>query len=169
MFSLLIFYRIKEHLQVYEGSVDMKAIWSANLEKFISWAFNLIEFHWHNQENKDKDIHKSNFKTRLQLSAYNSFLNIARENITGQDFGRAFDAACFSISLLSNSANHGWSSGVARDAVLELLGFLVEGGAENVNECLIKAARFGSTELVSILLQVRVSYFCTKACYLWQL
>ncbi|XP_017697998.1 ankyrin repeat protein SKIP35-like isoform X2 [Phoenix dactylifera] len=145
--------RVKEHLQAYEGAVPMKAKWSVNLEKFISWAFYLIEFHRRNQGNRDKDI-QSIFETQLQLSAFKTFLNIARENIMGQNFGLAFDAACFSLSLLSNSVNHGWSSGVARDAVLELLGFLVEGSVEIVNQCFMKAARFGSTELVSILLQI---------------
>jgi len=31
---------------------------------------------------------------------------------------------------------------------------LVEGGADNVNQCFLEASRFGSTELVRILLQV---------------
>jgi len=31
---------------------------------------------------------------------------------------------------------------------------LVEGGADNVNQCFLEAARYGSTELVRILLQV---------------
>ncbi|KAG0493213.1 hypothetical protein HPP92_004207 [Vanilla planifolia] len=35
-----------------------------------------------------------------------------------------------------------------------LLGMLVEGGADNVNQCFLEASRFGSTELVRILLQI---------------
>uniref|UniRef100_A0A0D9YTR7 Uncharacterized protein n=1 Tax=Oryza glumipatula TaxID=40148 RepID=A0A0D9YTR7_9ORYZ len=39
-------------------------------------------------------------------------------------------------------------------AIQGLLSLLVEGGAENVNQCFLEASRFGSTELVRILLKI---------------
>jgi hypothetical protein len=38
---------------------------------------------------------------------------------------------------------------------------LVEGSADNVNQCFLEAARYGSTELVRILLQVMIKDGCS--------
>ena len=75
---------MKEHLQAYEGFVHMKDMWCASIEIFINWAFNLIEFHRRNQQDKEKDIRKSIFETKIQLSAFKNFLNIAREKNYGE-------------------------------------------------------------------------------------
>ncbi|KAL2922412.1 Ankyrin repeat protein SKIP35 [Bienertia sinuspersici] len=91
---------------------------------------------------------------KLQLSAFKTFLDLAGNNLTGKDFTEAFDAACFPLTLFSSSFDPGWSCGSSATAIQGLLGMLVEGGADNVNQCFLEASRFGSTELVRILLQI---------------
>ncbi|PUZ44145.1 hypothetical protein GQ55_8G067000 [Panicum hallii var. hallii] len=66
----------------------------------------------------------------------------------------AFDAACFPLTLFSTTFDQGWASGISAAAIQGLLELLVEGGADNVNQCFLEAARYGSTELVRILLQI---------------
>ncbi|KAL0392406.1 UNVERIFIED_CONTAM: Ankyrin repeat protein SKIP35 [Sesamum radiatum] len=78
----------------------------------------------------------------------------AGNHLTGKDFTEAFDAACFPLTLFSSSFDPGWASGISATAIQGLLGMLVEGGADNVNQCFLEASRFGSTELVRILLQI---------------
>ncbi|KAG9136207.1 hypothetical protein Leryth_003809 [Lithospermum erythrorhizon] len=82
------------------------------------------------------------------------FLDLAGSHLTGKDFTEAFDAACFPLTLFSSSFDPGWASGISATAIQGLLGMLVEGGADNVNQCFLEASRFGSTELVRILLQI---------------
>lgn len=95
-------------------------------------------------------------EVQLQMAAFKSFLDLADNQITGKDFTEAFDAACFPLTLFSNSFEPGWGASVSAEAVEGLLEMLVEGGADNVNQCFLEASRFGSTELVRILLQVCV-------------
>ncbi|KAK6138597.1 hypothetical protein DH2020_027650 [Rehmannia glutinosa] len=77
-----------------------------------------------------------------------------REPSHWEGFLEAFDAACFPLTLFSSTFDHGWASGTSATAIQGLLGMLVEGGADNVNQCFLEASRFGSTELVRILLQI---------------
>lgn len=102
-------------------------------------------------------MHSSAIEIQLQLSAFKTFLDLAGDRLTGKDFTEAFDAACFPLTLFSSAIDPGWASGIAASAMQGLLGMLVEGGADNVNQCFLEAARFGSTELVRILLQVACS------------
>jgi hypothetical protein len=88
------------------------------------------------------------------LSAFRAFLDIAGDNLSGKIFTEAFDAACFPLTLFSSLFEPGWSSGSSAVSIKGLLSLLVEGGADNVNQCFLEAARFGSTELVRILLEV---------------
>jgi hypothetical protein len=99
-------------------------------------------------------IQSSIAEIQLQLSAFKTFLDLAGNQLTGKDFTEAFDAACFPLTLFSTSFDPGWASGISAAAIQGLLGMLVEGGADNVNQCFLEASRFGSTELVRILLQV---------------
>ncbi|KAG1331251.1 ankyrin repeat protein SKIP35 [Cocos nucifera] len=116
--------RLHERLQECHGDEILKAEAGAKVQKFTEWALKCIEFHSRCQENK------------------------------GKDFTEAFDAACFPLTLFSSSFDPGWASGVSATAIQGLLGMLVEGGADNVNQCFLEASRFGSTELVCILLQI---------------
>ncbi|MCI48073.1 F-box/ankyrin repeat SKIP35-like protein, partial [Trifolium medium] len=93
-------------------------------------------------------------ETQLRLSAFKTFLDLAGNRLTGKDFSEAFDAACFPLTLFSSSFDPGWAFGVSASVIQGLLGMLVEGGADNVNQCFLEASRFGSTELVRVLLQV---------------
>ncbi|KAL0359310.1 UNVERIFIED_CONTAM: Ankyrin repeat protein SKIP35 [Sesamum angustifolium] len=101
-----------------------------------------------------KSGHKSALEIQLQLSAFKTFLDLVGNHLTGKDFSEAFDAACFPLTLFSSTFDNGWSSGISATAIQGLLGMLVEGGADNVNQCFLEASRFGSTELVRILLQI---------------
>jgi hypothetical protein len=132
----------------------LKAEASAKVQKFTEWALKCIGFHSRCQVNRDRVIQSSIAEVQLQLSAFKTFLDLAGNQLTGKDFTEAFDAACFPLTLFSSSFNPGWSSGISATAIQGLLGMLVEGGADNVNQCFLEASRFGSTELVRILLQV---------------
>lgn len=91
---------------------------------------------------------------QLRLAAFRTFLDFTGSHLTGKDFTAAFDAACFPLTLFSNTFDPGWASGLSATAVHGLLSLLVERGADNVNQCFLEASRFGSTDLVRILLQV---------------
>ncbi|KAL8491645.1 hypothetical protein ACS0TY_023296 [Phlomoides rotata] len=146
--------RLHERLQECNGDEVLKAEAGAKVQKFTEWALKCISFHSRCQGNRDRVDHNSPVEIQLQLSAFKSFLDLAGNHLSGKDFTEAFDAACFPLTLFSSSFDPGWASGISATAIQGLLGMLVEGGADNVNQCFLEAARFGSTELVRILLQI---------------
>lgn len=146
--------RLHERLQECNGDEVLKAEAGAKVQKFTEWALKCIGFHSRCQGNKDRVNHNSAVQIQLQLSAFKTFLDLAGNRLTGKDFTEAFDAACFPLTLFSSSFDPGWASGMSATAIQGLLGMLVEGGADNVNQCFLEASRFGSTELVRILLQI---------------
>ncbi|WOL11248.1 ankyrin repeat protein SKIP35 [Canna indica] len=146
--------RLRERLQECHGDKVLNAEASAKVQKFTEWAIKCIGFHSRYQENRRKRNHVTVVEVQLQLSAFKTFLELAGDHLTGKDFTEAFDAACFPLTLFSSSFDSGWASGISALAVQGLLGMLVEGGANNVNQCFLEASRFGSTELVRILLQI---------------
>ncbi|RRT68525.1 hypothetical protein B296_00005110 [Ensete ventricosum] len=144
--------RLHERLQECHGDEVLKAEAGVKVQKFTDWALKCIGFHFRYQENRGG--RKNNIvEVQLQLSAFKTFLELAGDRLTGKDFTEAFDAACFPLTLFSSSFDYGWALGISAIAVQGLLGMLVEGGADNVNQCFLEASRFGSTELVRILLQ----------------
>ncbi|XP_042479407.1 ankyrin repeat protein SKIP35-like [Macadamia integrifolia] len=146
--------RLHERLQECNGDEVLKAEAGAKVQKFTEWALKCIGFHSRCQGNRDRVSHSSAVEIQLQLSAFKTFLDLAGNQLTGKDFTEAFDAACFPLTLFSSSFDPGWASGISATAIQGLLGMLVEGGADNVNQCFLEASRFGSTELVRILLQI---------------
>ncbi|GMY33000.1 ankyrin repeat protein SKIP35-like [Fagus crenata] len=146
--------RLHERLQECNGDEVLKAEAGAKVQKFTEWALKCIGFHSRCQGNKDRVSNSSAVEIQLQLSAFKTFLDLAGNHLTGKDFTEAFDAACFPLTLFSSSFDPGWASGISATAIQGLLGMLVEGGADNVNQCFLEASRFGSTELVRILLQI---------------
>ncbi|GMP78914.1 hypothetical protein CsSME_00034672 [Camellia sinensis var. sinensis] len=146
--------RLHERLKECNGDEVLKAEAAAKVQKFTEWALKCIGFHSRSQGNKDKVSQSSAVEIQLQLSAFKIFLDLAGNHLTGKDFTEAFDAACFPLTLFSSSFDPGWASGISATAIQGLLVMLVEGGADNVNQCFLEASRFGSTELVRILLQI---------------
>ncbi|KAL2470078.1 Ankyrin repeat protein SKIP35 [Abeliophyllum distichum] len=146
--------RLHERLQECNGDEVLKAEAGAKVQKFTEWALKCISFHSRCQGNRDRVGRNSAIEIQLQLSAFKTFLDLAGNHLTGKDFTEAFDAACFPLTLFSSSFDPGWASGISATAIQGLLGMLVEGGADNVNQCFLEASRFGSTELVRILLQI---------------
>ncbi|KAL0452872.1 UNVERIFIED_CONTAM: Ankyrin repeat protein SKIP35 [Sesamum latifolium] len=146
--------RLSERLQECSGDEVLKAEAGAKVQKFTEWALKCISFHSRSQGNINRVGHKSALEIQLQLSAFKTFLDLVGNHLTGKDFSEAFDAACFPLTLFSSTFDNGWSSGISATAIQGLLGMLVEGGADNVNQCFLEASRFGSTELVRILLQI---------------
>lgn len=156
----ILLIRLHERLQECNGDEVLKAEAGAKVQKFTEWALKCIGFHSRCQGNKDRVSHSSAVEIQLQLSAFKTFLDLAGNQLTGKDFTEAFDAACFPLTLFSSSFDPGWATGISATAIQGLLGMLVEGGADNVNQCFLEASRFGSTELVRILLQVMLIYCC---------
>ncbi|KAK1266954.1 F-box/ankyrin repeat protein SKIP35 [Acorus gramineus] len=146
--------RLHERLQECQGDEILKAEAGVKVQKFTEWALKCISFHSRSQGNGERVGRCTTVEIQLQLSAFKTFLDLAGNQLTGKDFTEAFDAACFPLTLFSSSFDPGWSSGIAATAIQGLLGLLVEGGADNVNQCFLEASRFGSTELVRILLQI---------------
>lgn len=150
--------RLHERLQECNGDEVLKAEAGAKVQKFTEWALKCIGFHSRCQgggNGRDRVTHCSSaLEIQLQLSAFKTFLDLAGDQLTGKDFTEAFDAACFPLTLFSSSFDPGWASGMSATAIQGLLAMLVEGGADNVNQCFLEASRFGSTELVRILLQI---------------
>ncbi|KAK1379454.1 Ankyrin repeat protein SKIP35 [Heracleum sosnowskyi] len=144
----------ERRLQECNGDEVLKAEAGAKVQKFTEWAFKCIGFHSHCQNGRDDINQNSPIQTQLQLSTFKTFLDLAGNKLSGKDFTEAFDAACFPLTLFSSSFDPGWSSGVSATAILGLLSILVDEGADNVNQCFLEASRFGSTELVRILLQI---------------
>ncbi|KAL3621591.1 Ankyrin repeat protein skip35 [Castilleja foliolosa] len=146
--------RLHERLQECNGDEVLKAEAGAKVQKFTEWALKCISFHSRSQGNSDRVGHNSPVEIQLQLSAFKTFLDLAGNHLSGKDFTEAFDAACFPLTLFSSSFDPGWASGISATAIQGLLSMLVERGADNVNQCFLEASRFGSTELVRILLQI---------------
>ncbi|CAN7095479.1 unnamed protein product [Brassica rapa subsp. narinosa] len=146
--------RLQERLQECNGDEILKAEAGAKVQKFTEWALKCIGFHSRCQGARDRVSHSSATEIELQLSAFKMFLELAGNHLSGRDFTEAFDAACFPLTLFSNSFDPGWASGISATVIQGLLGMLVEGGADNVNQCFLEASRFGSTELVRVLLHI---------------
>lgn len=146
--------RLHERLQECNGDEVLKAEAGAKFQKFTEWALKCIDCHSRCPGNKDRVGQSSAVEIQLQLSAFKIFLDLAGNQLTGKDFTEAFDAACFPLTLFSSSFDPSWASGISATAIQGLLDMLVEGGADNVNQCFLEASRFGSTELVRILLQI---------------
>ncbi|PKA66729.1 F-box/ankyrin repeat protein SKIP35 [Apostasia shenzhenica] len=146
--------RLHERLQECNGDEILKAEAGAKVQKFTEWALKCIGFHSRCQENRGKGNLSTIVEVQYQLSAFKIFLDLAGNNLSGKDFTEAFDAACFPLTLFSSSFDPAWASGISAYLIQGLLGMLVEGGADNVNQCFLEASRFGSTELVRILLQI---------------
>lgn len=147
-------FRLHERLQECNGDKILKEEASAKVQKFTEWALKCIGSHSRCEGSRDGVNQNTAVEIQLQLSAFKIFLDLAGNQLTGKDFTEAFDAACFPLTLFSSSFDPGWASGISATVVQGLLGTLVEGGADNVNQCFLEASRFGSTELVRILLQV---------------
>jgi len=152
-------FRLRERLQECNGDEILKAEAGAKVQRFTEWALKCIGSHSLGKGASPGDIsmaiiHSSAVESRLQLTAFKRFLELAGSWLTKKDYTEAFDAACFPLTLFSSAIDPGWATGIAASAMQGLLGLLVEGGADNVNQCFLEAARFGSTELVRILLQV---------------
>lgn len=145
--------RLHERLQECNGDEVLKAEAGAKVQKFTEWALKCIGVHSRLQD-RDNVAHSSAVEIQLQLSAFKIFLDLAGNRLMGKDFSEAFDAACFPLTLFSSSFDPGWAFGMSATVIQGLLGMLVEGGADNVNQCFLEASRFGSTELVRILLQI---------------
>ncbi|KAJ8774720.1 hypothetical protein K2173_017166 [Erythroxylum novogranatense] len=147
--------RLHERLQECNGDDVLKAEAGAKVQKFTEWALKCIGFHSRCERKRGSRVsHSSAVEIQLQLSAFKTFLDLAGNQLTGKDFTEAFDAACFPLTLFSSSFDPGWASGISATAIQGLLAMLVEGGADNVNQCFLEASRFGSTELVRILLKI---------------
>lgn len=152
------FVRLHERLRECHGDEVLKAEAGVKVQKFTDWALKCIGIHSRCRKDRDRRNYSTIFEVQLQLSAFKSFLDLAGNSLTGKDFTEAFDAACFPLTLFSSSFDPGWAFGISATVIQGLLGMLVEGGADNVNQCFLEASRFGSTELVRILLQVFI-YF----------
>ncbi|CAM6015416.1 unnamed protein product [Sphagnum balticum] len=154
--------RLRERLQECNGDEVLKAEAAAKVQRFTEWALKCIGSHSRGQVSQSGAtcdmttplIHSSAIEPRLQLMAFKKFLELAGFQLTKKDYTEAFDAACFPLTLFSSAIDPGWATGMAASAMQGLLDLLVEGGADNVNQCFLEAARFGSTELVRILLQI---------------
>ncbi|KAJ3675358.1 hypothetical protein LUZ60_004400 [Juncus effusus] len=153
--------RLQERLKEYNGDDCLKAEASTKVQKFMEWALTCISFHYRRPSSPKQPSDTARLaapagesEAQLRLSAFGFFLDLAGENLSGKDFTEAFDAACFPLTLFSSLFDPGWSSGPPAAMIQGLLGLLVEWGADNVNQCFLEASRFGSTELVRILLQI---------------
>ncbi|KAL5648169.1 hypothetical protein ACJX0J_042524, partial [Zea mays] len=159
---------LHERLQESQGDEVLKAEASAKVHRFTEWALKCIGLHSRVRENRGKGNHDTVIEVQLQLSTFKIFLDLADNELTGKDFTEAFDAACFPLTLFSTTFDQGWASGISAAAVQGLLELLVEGGADNVNQCFLEAARYGSTELVWILLhRIAIAYLLTALCEIW--
>lgn len=158
--------RLKDRLKEYHGDDFLKAEASQKVQKFMEWALACISFHYRRSSTRSAPVSwvgsrlapSGAGEVQLRLSAFKFFLDLAGDSLSGKDFTEAFDAACFPLTLFSSLFDPGWSSGAPAAMIQGLLGLLVEWGADNVNQCFLEAARFGSTELVRILLQVNFTF-----------
>ncbi|MCO5573185.1 hypothetical protein L7F22_026952 [Adiantum nelumboides] len=149
--------RLRDRLKECSGDELMKAEAAAKVQKFTEWALKCIGSHSRRRSKGEDGGHMSKssvVESRMQLTAFKRFLNLAGHGLTTKDYAEAFDAACFPLTLFSGSIDPGWASGISASAMQGLLTMLVEHGADNLNQCFLEAARFGSTELVRILMQI---------------
>uniref|UniRef100_N1QV12 Ankyrin repeat protein SKIP35 n=1 Tax=Aegilops tauschii TaxID=37682 RepID=N1QV12_AEGTA len=146
--------KLHEHLQESHGDEVLKAEASAKVHKFTEWALKCIGLHARVRESWGKGNHGTIIDVQLHLRAFKTFLDIADNDLTAKDFTKAFDAACFPLKLFSSTFDQGWAAGISAAAIQGLLELLVEGGADNVSQYFLEAARYGSTEPVRILLQI---------------
>lgn len=137
----------------------MKAEAAAKVQRFTEWALKCIRSH-SNRRGRVRGVDagwiskSSAVESQLQLMVFKRFLHLAGTRLAEKDYREAFDAACFPLTLFSGAIDPGWATGIAASAMQGLLTMLVEGGADNVNQCFLEAARFGSTELVRILIDI---------------
>lgn len=143
--------RLHERLKECNGTDFLKKEASDKVLKFTEWAMKCIEVH---QGNNDTGKQITLAEVQFQLSAFRTFLELADTQLTIRDFTEAFDAACFPLTLFSCSFDPGWASGTSAAAIRGLLNMLADRGADNVNQCVLEASRFGSTEVVRMLLQI---------------
>lgn len=147
--------RLHDRLRDCPGAEHLKIEAGAKVQKFMEWALHCIHMHHCSEDTKRYRWSCNTLQeVQLHLSAFRTFLDIAGDNLSGKLFTEAFDAVCFPLTLFSSLFEPGWSSGNSAVSIKGLLSLLVEGGADNVNQCFLEAARFGSTELVRILLEV---------------
>ncbi|MED6205693.1 Ankyrin repeat protein skip35 [Stylosanthes scabra] len=142
--------RLHDRLQECNGDEILKVEATAKVQKFPEWALKCISAH----SRLDNVGHISAIEVQLQLSGFKMFLDLAGNRLTGKDFSEAFDVACFPLILFSSSFDPSWALGISATVIQGLLSMLVDGGADNVNQCFLEASQFGSTELVRILLQI---------------
>lgn len=151
----IIAQRLHDRLQDCPGGDHLQIEAGAKVQKFIEWALQCIHLHHCSEETQRcRGNCSTHQEVQLHLSAFRAFLDIAGDNLNGKIFTEAFDAACFPLTLFSSLFEPGWSSGSSAVAIQGILSLLVEGGADNVNQCFLEASRFGSTELVRILLKI---------------
>lgn len=149
--------RLRERLKECNGDELMKAEAAAKVQKFTEWALKCIGSHSRRRcrsEDAGQITKSSVVESQMQLTAFKRFLNLAGDGLAIKDYAESFDAACFPLTLLSGAIDPGWATGISASAMQGLLSMLVEGGADNINQCFLEAARFGSTELVRILIRV---------------
>lgn len=139
-------------MQELKVDAVLKVIVCGNFQKFVEWALQCVDFRSSYQGNGDGVNQNSSIQIRLQ--AFKVILDHVGNHLTVKDFTEALDAACFPLTLFSSSSAPGWASSISGIAVEGLLSMLVNGGADNVNECFLEASRFGCTDLVHILLKV---------------
>jgi len=147
----------------------LKAEAAAKVQRFTEWALKCIGSHTCQRRGGSQSggaacdvvttttsaMHRlTAIESCRQLMTFKKFLDLAGFQLSKKDYTEAFDAACFPLTLFSNAIDPGWATGLAASPMQGLLSLLVERGADNVNQCFLEAARFGSTELVRIFLQI---------------
>ncbi len=181
LLGFLLHVRLRERLKECNGDEVLKAEAAAKVQRFTEWALKCIGSHTCRRRGGSKSggaacdvvttttsaMHSlTAIESCRQLMAFKKFLDLAGFQLSKKDYTEAFDAACFPLTLFSNAIDPGWATGLAASPMQGLLGLLVERGADNVNQCFLEAARFGSTELVRIFLQVshtlHLVYFFVK-------
>ncbi|KAH7331438.1 hypothetical protein KP509_20G033100 [Ceratopteris richardii] len=149
--------RLRDRLKECSGDELMKAEAAVKVQKFTEWALKCIGSHSRRRSRLEDTSHMARgsfLESRMQLRAFKRFMHLAGRGLNRKDYSEAFDAACFPLTLFSGAIDPGWASGISASIMQGLLTVLVEGGADNVNQCFLEAARFGSTELVRILMQI---------------
>ncbi|CAK9215628.1 unnamed protein product [Sphagnum troendelagicum] len=161
--------RLRERLKECNGDEVLKEEAAAKVQRFTEWALKCIGSHTCRRRGGSQSggaacdvvttttsaMHSlTAIESCRQLMAFKKFLDLAGFQLSKKDYTEAFDAACFPLTLFSNAIDPGWATGLAASPMQGLLGLLVERGADNVNQCFLEAARFGSTELVRIFLQI---------------
>lgn len=169
LLQFLLHVRLREGLKECNGDEVLKAEAAAKVQRFTEWALKCIGSHTCQRRGGSQSggaacdvvttttsaMHRlTAIESCRQLMTFKKFLDLAGFQLSKKDYTEAFDAACFPLTLFSNAIDPGWATGLAASPMQGLLSLLVERGADNVNQCFLEAARFGSTELVRIFLQV---------------